>query len=160
MIPVLQSRWRLEGQYLMNYGLRQPLQPAPQRSWQTVSMHRKEQCEQLPGRDLRRPCPRAAGCVRSAVSSPGNALSSPLATHLPVPVGEKYHSMSPSPLLRFFPSIRFPHKYVKPPGGRLRSQVLFDLIDGVLLQPGHLSLGDPHLRRHLHLGLALKKAEV
>ena len=43
MIPVLQSRWRLEGQYLMNYGLRQPLQPAPQRSWQTVSMHRKEQ---------------------------------------------------------------------------------------------------------------------
>ena len=104
MIPVLQSRWRLEGQYLMNYGLRQPLQPAPQRSWQTVSMHRKEQCEQLPGRDLRRPCPRAAGCVRSAVSSPGNALSSPLATHLPVPVGEKYHSASPH-LLSAFSSV-------------------------------------------------------
>lgn len=159
MIPVLQSRWRLEGQYLMNYGLRQPLQPAPQRSWQTVSMHRKEQCEQLPGRDLRRHCPRRR-LRQIGGLQPGKCPFQPLG-HPSAGTGRrKIHSMSPSPLLRFFPSIRFPHKYVKPPGGRLHSQVLFDLIDGVFLQPGHLSLGDPHLRRHLHLSLALKKAEV
>jgi uncharacterized protein YycO len=159
MIPVLQSRWRLVGQYLMNYGLRQPLQPARSGPGRRCPCTGKSSVNSFP-EGISGGSARAAGCVRSAVSSPGNALSSPLATHLPVPVGEKYHSMSPSPLLRFFPSIRFPHKYVKPPGGRLHSQVLFDLIDGVFLQPGHLSLGDPHLRRHLHLSLALKKAEV
>ena len=29
--------------------------------------------------------------------------------------------------------------------------------DGILLQPGHLGLGDPHQPRHLHLGLSVIK---
>lgn len=33
MIPVLQSRWRLEGQYLMDYGLRQPPHMLRRKLW-------------------------------------------------------------------------------------------------------------------------------
>ena len=39
------------------------------------------------------------------------------------------------------------------------SQILLDGVDGPLLQPAHLSLGDAHLGTDLHLGLALVKPQ-
>ena len=42
-----------------------------------------------------------------------------------------------------------------PVSGPACSDILLDGVDGALLQPAHLGLGDAHLGADLHLGLAL-----